>query len=45
MKCTGMREAWKMVTLARALGMKVMVGVHDRNFVCHFCGCTILSGS
>ena len=26
MKCTGMREAWKMVTLARALGMKVMVG-------------------
>ena len=24
MKCTGMREAWKMVTLARALGMKVM---------------------
>lgn len=26
MKCTGMREAWKMVTLARALKMKVMVG-------------------
>ena len=26
MKCTGMREAWKMVTHARALGMKVMVG-------------------
>ena len=26
MKCTGMREAWKMVTLARALGMKVMIG-------------------
>ncbi|WP_455591957.1 dipeptide epimerase [Bacteroides sp.] len=26
MKCTGMREAWKMVTLARALGMRVMVG-------------------
>lgn len=26
MKCTGMREAWKMVTLSRALGMKVMVG-------------------
>ena len=26
MKCTGMREAWKMLTLARALGMKVMVG-------------------
>ena len=25
MKCTGMREAWKMVTLARALDMKVMV--------------------
>ena len=26
MKSTGMREAWKMLTLARALGMKVMVG-------------------
>ena len=26
MKCTGMREAWKMVTLARALGLKVMLG-------------------
>lgn len=26
MKCTGMREAWKMVTLARALDMQVMVG-------------------
>ncbi len=26
MKCTGMREAWKMVNTARALGMKVMVG-------------------
>jgi len=26
MKCTGMREAWKMLTHARALGMKVMVG-------------------
>ena len=26
MKCTGMREAWKMVPLARALDMKVMVG-------------------
>ncbi|KAA6336413.1 L-Ala-D/L-Glu epimerase [termite gut metagenome] len=26
MKCTGMREAWKMLTLARALNMKVMVG-------------------
>ena len=26
MKCTGMREAWKMVTLAKALGLKVMVG-------------------
>lgn len=26
MKCTGMREAWKMITLARALDMKVMVG-------------------
>ena len=26
MKCTGMREAWKMVTLARALDMKVMLG-------------------
>ncbi|MDR1782687.1 MAG: dipeptide epimerase [Dysgonamonadaceae bacterium] len=26
MKCTGMREAWKMLTVARAAGMKVMVG-------------------
>lgn len=26
MKCTGMREAWKMVNTARALGMKVMLG-------------------
>ena len=26
MKCTGMREAQKMVTLARSLGMKVMIG-------------------
>ncbi|MCC8187828.1 MAG: twin-arginine translocation signal domain-containing protein [Bacteroides sp.] len=26
MKCTGMREGWKMVNLARALGMDVMVG-------------------
>ena len=26
MKCTGMREAWKMLTLARALDMRVMVG-------------------
>lgn len=26
MKCTGMREAWKMVTLAQAFGMRVMVG-------------------
>lgn len=26
MKCTGMREAWKMASTARALGMKVMVG-------------------
>lgn len=26
MKCTGMREAWKMVNFARALGMKVMLG-------------------
>lgn len=26
MKCTGMREAWKMINLAHALGMKVMVG-------------------
>ncbi len=26
MKCTGMREAHKMLTLARALGMKVMLG-------------------
>ena len=26
MKCTGMREGWKMAQLGRALGMKVMVG-------------------
>ncbi len=26
MKCTGMREAWKILTLARSLNMKVMVG-------------------
>ena len=26
MKCTGMREAWKMVNYARAEGLKVMVG-------------------
>jgi L-alanine-DL-glutamate epimerase-like enolase superfamily enzyme len=26
MKCTGMHEAWKMITLARAIGMRVMVG-------------------
>ena len=26
MKCTGMREAWRMASFARAMGMKVMVG-------------------
>ena len=26
MKCTGMREAWKMLNFARACGMKVMIG-------------------
>lgn len=26
MKCTGMSEAWKMINLARALDMKVMIG-------------------
>jgi L-alanine-DL-glutamate epimerase-like enolase superfamily enzyme len=26
MKCTGMREAWKILTVARALHMKVMIG-------------------
>jgi L-alanine-DL-glutamate epimerase-like enolase superfamily enzyme len=26
MKCTGMREAWKILTTARAANMKVMVG-------------------
>ena len=26
MKCTGMREAWKMINLAKALDMKTMVG-------------------
>ena len=26
MKCGGMRNAWKMATIAKALGMKVMIG-------------------
>ncbi|MFA6870945.1 MAG: dipeptide epimerase [Bacteroidaceae bacterium] len=26
MKCTGMHEAWKMMTLGRALGMRIMIG-------------------
>jgi L-alanine-DL-glutamate epimerase-like enolase superfamily enzyme len=26
MKCTGMREAWKILTIARAAGMQVMIG-------------------
>lgn len=26
MKCTGMREAWKMITLGKALGLRLMVG-------------------
>ncbi len=26
MKCTGMREAWKMLNLTKTLGMKVMIG-------------------
>ena len=26
MKCTGMREAWKMANYARAEGMRVMIG-------------------
>ena len=26
MKCTGMREAWKMMTLARAINMQIMIG-------------------
>lgn len=26
MKCTGMREAWKMISTAKSLGMKVMLG-------------------
>jgi L-alanine-DL-glutamate epimerase-like enolase superfamily enzyme len=26
MKCTGMREAWKILNVARAAGMKVMIG-------------------
>lgn len=26
MKCTGMREAWKMINYARALGMRAMIG-------------------
>ena len=34
MKCTGMREAWKMLNYARAIGMKVMVG-------CKCCGSAV----
>ena len=26
MKCTGMREAWKMINIARSMGMKTMLG-------------------
>ena len=26
MKCTGMREAWRMLNMARAMGMQVMIG-------------------
>ncbi|MDR2292362.1 MAG: dipeptide epimerase [Prevotellaceae bacterium] len=26
MKCTGMREAWKMINMARALDLKIMIG-------------------
>jgi len=26
MKCTGMREAWKMITLARSINMQIMIG-------------------
>ena len=44
MKCTGMREAWKMVTLARALGMKVMVGCMTETSCAVSAAWTILSG-
>ena len=37
MKCTGMREAQKMITLARALGMKVMLGCMTGNILWNFC--------
>jgi L-alanine-DL-glutamate epimerase-like enolase superfamily enzyme len=36
MKCTGMREGWRMASLARALGMKVMVGCMTETS----CACT-----
>ena len=36
MKCTGMREAWKMLNYARAEGMKVMIGCMTETS----CACT-----
>ena len=43
MKCTGMREAWKMVTLAHALGMRVMVGCMTETSCAIFCSFTVLA--
>ena len=36
MKCTGMREAWKMLNYARAEGMRVMIGCMTETS----CACT-----
>ncbi len=35
MKCTGMHEARKMRKRAEELGMKVMMGLHDRDLLRH----------
>jgi len=43
MKCTGMREAQKMLTLARSLGMKVIGWLHDGNVVCDIRSITSLT--
>ena len=37
MKCAGLHEAYKMAVLARALGMKVMLGCMTETASCHFC--------
>jgi len=41
MKCTGMREAHKMMNLAKSLGMQVMLG-YDRNLMRYFCCFSII---